>query len=314
MDNTELTGPDHSSLQSLPKTVCPLDPLGLLRVSGPEAKEFLSNLVSCKLEPQKKQLQLCSLCNPKGRILACFTVFYQGDDIYLQMPSELVEAAIQRLRMYVLMAKVELYDASKDLSGIAYIGSAPSALDDDDAILKAPGHLPRYFMYATADQIQVAWQQALDAGYAPASYDAWHYSGIACGIPNIYPSTAEKLTPQMINLDLLGAVSFSKGCYPGQEVIARTHYLGKLKRRCYLFSAKTDNIKVGDAVYHSDHDEACGLVVDSYAVDTNYSLCLISIQIKALNTSQLYIKTHSNQVSLQMEKMPYSVKETSHNP
>lgn len=313
-DVEKLKCPDRSWQQNFPKTVCPLDRLGLLGIGGHDAEEFLSKLVSCKPEPSKKQAQLCSLCNPKGRILACFNVFYRNGDIYLQMPHELIEPTIQRLRMYVLTAKVEFHNVGSDLSGIAYIGSALSQPEEDELILKAPGHLPRYFMYATADRIQAAWQQALDDGYTPATYDAWHYSTIGCGIPTIYPSTVEKLTPQMINLDLLGAVSFSKGCYPGQEVIARTHYLGKLKRRCYLVSAKTDAIKVADPVYHSDYDEACGLVVDSYAMDTNYSLGLISIQIKALNTPHLYIKANNNQaIALQTEKMPYLVKETSHN-
>ncbi len=308
MNNDKLKTLDRAWLQSLPKTVCLLDQLGLLRVGGPEAEEFLNKLVSCKLEPQEKQPQLCSLCNPKGRILAFFTVFYQDDAIYLQMPSELVEPTIQRLKMYMLMAKVELDDVSADLSGIGYIGFIRPKIEDDSTMLQAPGHLPRYFMYASTDQIQSAWQHALDIGYAPASYNAWHYLNIACGIPNIYPQTIEKLTPQMVNLDLIDAVSFSKGCYPGQEVVARTHYLGKVKRRCYLFSATSNNIKVGDPVYHPDYDEACGLVVDSYATASNDSLALISVQVKALNAPHLHIKTQDNQtIALQTEEMPYSV-------
>ena len=112
----------------------------------------------------------------------------------------------------------------------------------------------------------------------------------------------------MVNLDLIDAVSFSKGCYPGQEVVARTHYLGKIKRRCYLFSAASNNIKVGDPVYHPDYDEACGLVVDSYATAPNNSFALISVQVKTLNTPQLHIKTQDDQtIALQKEEMPYIV-------
>ena len=308
MNNDKLKTLNPAWLQSLPKTVCPLDQLGLLRVGGSEAEEFLGKLVSCKLEPQENQAQLCSLCNPKGRILACFTVFYQDDAIYLQMPSELVEPTIQRLKMYMLMAKVELDNVSDDLSGIGYIGFIRPKVEDNSTMLQAPGHLPRYFVYAGTDQIQSAWQHALDIGYAPASYDAWHYSNIACGIPNIYASTVEKLTPQMVNLDLIDAVSFSKGCYPGQEIIARTHYLGKIKRRCYLFSATGNNIKAGDLVYHPDHNEACGLVVDSHAITANNSLTLISIQVKALDSPQLHVKTQDNQtIALQKKETPYPV-------
>ena len=314
VDIADLKHPDRSWLQHLPQTVCPLNHLALLRVSGADAEDFLDKLVSCKLELQKEQPQLCSFCNPKGRILSCFTLFYKDGDIYLQMPHELVDTIIQRLKMYVLMAKVELHDASADLLGIGYIGSAPPQSADGDVLLQAPGHLPRYFVYTEASRAQTLWQQALDAGYSPLAHTAWHYTDIACAIPNIYLSTVEKLTPQMVNLDLLGAVSFSKGCYPGQEVVARTHYLGKLKRRCYLFSAETDTIKVGDPVYHSDHDEACGLVVDNHAVDTNYTLGLISIRIDALNAPELYIKTQDTSVPLKIEKMPYAVKETSHDP
>ena len=307
-NNPELKTPDRSWLQDLPKTICLLDRLGLLRVGGAEAEEFLSKLVSCKLESQKKHAQLCSLCNPKGRILACFNVFYRDDAIYLQMPSELVESTMQRLKMYVLTSKVELADVGNNLSGIGYIGFIPPKVEDDDTILQAPGHLPRYFVYTSTDRVRAAWQRGLDDGYTPASYDAWRYASIACGIPNIYMPTIEKLTPQMVNLDLIDAVSFSKGCYPGQEVIARTHYLGKIKRRCYLFSVASDTIKIGDPVYHPDYDEACGLVVDSYAIASDYSLALISVQVKTLTPPRLYIKTQDDQtIALQTEEMPYSV-------
>ena len=302
IDLATLKAPHRSWLQSRSKTVCPLDRLGLLHIAGPEAAAFLDRLVTCKPQPTKQQSQLCALCNPKGRILSCFTVFYMDDDIYLQMPHELIDITMQRLKMYVLTAKVELNDASADLLGIGYIGSMPSGLSKGEIPRQAPGSLPRHFVYATPDRIASLWQQATNAGYIPASYDAWHYSDIGCGIPNIYRSTIEKLTPQMINLDLIGAVSFSKGCYPGQEIIARTHYLGKVKRRCYIYSAKTDDIKAGDAVYRCDCDEACGMVVDNHALASDHSSGLVTVQINALNESALYVKTRNDPIVLQVEK------------
>ena len=297
-------------------TVCPLNQFGLLRVTGDDGEDFLNRLVTCQLEPQKKQPQLCALCNPKGRVLACFTVFYKDQNIYLMMPHELVDIILQRLKMYVLTAKVELSNASNDLVGMGYIGSRPAQISDNNILLlQAPGLLPRYFIYASKPQIEQAWQQARIAGY-DTKYDTnmgiddhWHYANIACGIPHIYPSTIEKLTPQMINLDLIDAVSFSKGCYPGQEVVARTHYLGKAKRRCYLFSATDDSDRdvegVGASVYHPDYDEACGIVVDNCNYAPGCSLGLISIRTEVADKPGLYVKIQNDEVlPLQIEQRP----------
>ena len=302
VEGTSLKFLDHSSLQKLPNTVCPLDKLGLLRVSGSEAIDFLNRLLTCKLEAPNEQLQLGAFCNPKGRIISCFHIFYKDTACYLQMPYELVDITIQRLKLYVLMSKVEIDDASSDLLGVGYIGAPPQQLEHNDTLLQMPGHLPRYCIYASASRMQTIWQHAVAAGYTATTYDAWHYSDIVCQIPKIYRATTEKLTPQMINLDLIGGVSFSKGCYPGQEVIARTHHLGKVKRRCYIYTAESDNIQIGDAVYHSDYDEACGIVVDNHAI-AKQALGLTSIRLKVLATPGLYIKNADNHpVSLQIKK------------
>jgi len=302
IDSASLKAFDSSWLKSMPDIVCPLDGLGLLRIHGDDTEEFLNRMVTCKLQPQTKQPQLCSLCNPKGRVIACFTVIYKDDDIYLQMPHELIDTVLQHLQIYVLMTKVKLSDASDDLEGIGYIGSPPKHIDDS-LLLQMPGDIPRYFSYTDTSSIPEIWQQALAAGYTPATYDAWRYCGIACQIPHIYPPTIEKLTPQMLNLDLIDAVSFSKGCYPGQEVVARTHYLGKPKRRCYQFSATSNDIEIGASVYHSNHKETCGIVVDTCKLSPDNSLGLISIRTEAADIAGLYIKTQDDKsIALHIEQ------------
>jgi len=315
-----LRHPDRVQLQSQQPMICPLDHLGLIQIRGAEAIEFLNKLVSCKLEAQNKQPQFCALCNPKGRVLSCFVVFYKDDSLYLQMPRELLEPTLQRLQMYVLMTKVELAIRA-DLLGSGIIGtSSPPESSDNPALqialkaaLRAPGHLPRYFVYADVAQTRSLWRRALAAGYTPTTSEAWHYCDIRSGLAHIYLATREKLTPQMINLDLMAAVSFSKGCYPGQEIVARTHYLGKLKRRCYLFSAASDALEVAAPVYRAAHSEACGLVIDRCALASNDTLGLLSMQIAARHTPELYVKTSAGStVMLHIEAMPYPVKETSH--
>lgn len=292
-------------------SVCRLDHLGLIRVSGADAQQFLSNLLSCKICTEQDHLQLCTICNPKGRIISCFTAFCKGADIYLQMPTELIAQTIAYLKKYVLMSKVELDDVTAELVSIGYIATLPNALDDRTTVFRAPGNLvERYIAYTPADYSEQLQQQAMESGCRAVSHHVWHCCDIAEGIPSIYLATSEQLTPQMINLDLLGAISFSKGCYPGQEIIARTHYLGKLKRRAYLFTVESCDVEAGIPVYVEGEEEPCGQIVDSCSVEDRYAIALASIKIKSLN-AQLHIKLDSNVVPLTLEKMPYSVTETS---
>lgn len=301
---------DPTWIKNPSAAVCLLNHLGLVRISGADTKQFLSNLLSCKMDEQTEHLQFCTVCNPKGRVISHFSIFYKEADIYLQMPLQLVTHLIDHLKKYVLMSKVVISDASSELTGIGYIAKPPTNLPEATSLLRVVGRHERYIAYTTAEQVAQLLRTAKESGYTVMDYHAWHYCDVADAIPNIYLSTSAQFTPQMINLDLLGAISFSKGCYPGQEVIARTHYLGKLKRRAYLFAAQSNDIEVGIPIYTTGEDEPCGLVIDCCNTTEQHSLIFASIKIRALNTS-LYLKQGEREVSLKVVEMPYSVKEES---
>ncbi len=223
---------------------------GLIAVHGADAETFLQGQLTndvSKVTSQRSQLS--GLCNPKGRLLASFRLLRHGDSYYVCLPAEMLEDVLKRLRMYVLRANVTLEEASDTfvhlgLSGEQaraaledYIGGSPAQVDevsaqDDSVIVRVPGDRPSYEVFTTIDRAKGLWD-ALNVRCAPVGAEAWRLLDIQAGIPLIYPQTREAFVPQMVNLQLIDGVSFKKGCYTGQEIVARMQYLGKLKRRMY---------------------------------------------------------------------------------
>lgn len=227
--------------------VCPLDHLGLIRVSGPDARDFLQGQFSNDItQVSPAQTQLSSYSNPKGRILAVLRIFEYGDALYLQLPRKLVADTLARLRMYVLHAKVQLADASGELPGLGVSGdTAPNWLQSaglpvsaavDSAVafahgsvFRVPGATLRFVIHAT----QAVLNDCLAMPHQHGDSLAWRLQEIRAGLPAVYPETRELFIAQMLNLDTLGAINFKKGCYTGQEIIARLHYRGKTKQRLH---------------------------------------------------------------------------------
>jgi len=260
-----------------------LSPLGLIAVSGPEAENFLQGQVTndvTHLSPAVSQLG--SHCSPKGRMLASFRAFKRDDTIYLQLPHTQVETVSQRLRMYLLRAKATIEDASERFVAIAVAGSCtPSLLasrldavpaqengvtrDGELTTIRIPGPTPRFQILGLALALEGLWDD-LAATATVVNAGFWSLLDIRAGIPTVYPQTSDAFVPQMANLQLLDGLSFKKGCYTGQEVVARMQYLGKLKRRMYLAQVRTDKPPVPGDVLHatgSRSEQAIGRVVDA---------------------------------------------------
>jgi len=193
--------------------------------------------------------QLSALCSPKGRMLCNFRIFRREQTYYLVLPYELLEAALSRLRMFVLRSRVTLEDASDALMSIGasgnkmtahlgdIAGSLPEKVDEaveykDYTIIRIAGPGPRYEIHGLLEPMKKLWQ-ALDVHATPVGADVWELLNIHSGIPVITAGSIDAYVPQMANMHLINGVSFTKGCYPGQEIVARMHYLGKLKRRMY---------------------------------------------------------------------------------
>lgn len=259
--------------------LCDLSQLGLIRASGTDRVTFLQGQLTNDVSRiGADHSHLSAFCSPKGRMLALFRVFERDDALLLQLPGELLPAALKRMGMYVLRSQVTLEDASADLTRIGIAGECaadllpgdPPAADDgvvridDLTVIRLPGDRPRFEVIGPNDSVIALWRRA-SASATPAGVDFWPLLDIRAGLPNVYQATVEAFVPQMTNLQLIDGVSFAKGCYTGQEVVARMQYLGKLKRRMYRFSSADSLPAPGEAIYrqHSNDSQSVGRVVDA---------------------------------------------------
>ncbi|NJN46173.1 MAG: folate-binding protein YgfZ [Candidatus Competibacteraceae bacterium] len=231
------------------KVLCDLSVHGLIKVSGADAETFLQGQFTNDVrQVTPEHSQLSAYCSPKGRMLACFRLFRHGDDYYLRLPQERVEVILKRLRMFVLRSKVTLADAGEEwlCLGVVgtgaiqrltdYLGALPTSVDSvvhgqGMTVVQVPGIEPRFELYGGLQDCQNFWT-ALAGQATCVGSEAWRLLDILAGVPNVYDATAEAFVPQMANLQLLHGISFQKGCYTGQEIVARTHYLGKLNDAC----------------------------------------------------------------------------------
>jgi len=305
-----------------------LSPRGLIAAHDSDADLFLQGQLTCDVQQVAlDQSILGAFCSPKGRALACFRLFRREDAIYLELPRELVEATLTRLRKYVLRAKVTLEDASHRLVrfGVAgphaeavltnQFGAIPEAINSvihttgdwpDITVIRLPGITPRFELHGPLPVMQALWK-ALDLNVTFTDAEPWRLLDILAGLPTIYPETVEAFVPQMINLDALDGISFQKGCYTGQEVVARMHYLGKLKRRMVL--ARVDSAqppRPGDALFspQADASQSAGRIVDAAPhPDGGYVLLAVAL-IEYAKPGALQLGDASGP-ALYLEPLPY---------
>lgn len=238
--------------RALDQPVCvPLDELGTLEVVGADAASFLhSQLTNDVLHLDERHVQRNGYCTAKGRLLATFEAWRQADAIRLELPREILPAIAKRLSMFVLRAKARVADASGQWATLALVGpGAATALRAAGAEVPEAGETralgavlltgapagsrlhERYLLRGPQAEVG-EWRRRLDLPTVAAG--VWWWSQIDAGLPTVFAATQEKFVPQMINYEVLAGVSFKKGCYPGQEVVARSQYLGKLRRRMGL--------------------------------------------------------------------------------
>ncbi len=255
--------------------ICDLSHTGMIRVQGDDATDFLQNQLTNDInEVSESRAQLSAWCNPKGRVIATFLVHKRAGSYYLALSADLVEYVLKRLQMYVLRSRVALEDVSESLVHFGFLGS--HILEDWDAccdgelptvdydavvvdgisIIKVPAMVPRYEVVGEFETASRLWQK-LNVRAAPVNGDAWVYLNIASGIPVVNATSKEDWIPQMLNLQAIGGVSFKKGCFPGQEVVARVKYLGKNKRRTFRLQIDSDSMpEAGDLVLAEDESGA----------------------------------------------------------
>ncbi|MFB4204644.1 folate-binding protein YgfZ [Arhodomonas sp. KWT2] len=228
----------------------PLPGTGVIRVTGEDAPAFLQAQLTNAIEDMDPgQSRLAGWCTAKGRVLALFRVIRTDEGFLLLTAAERVPAVLKRLRMFVLRARVTLEDiggetaviglagtpASAPLSELA--GTPPGAVDavtraGDLTAVRLPDPEPRWLLLVPADEAGAVWD-AIARALPAVGPSTWRLLDIRAGLPEIVDATAERFVPQMLNLEPLRGLAYDKGCYPGQEVVARMHYLGQLKRRLY---------------------------------------------------------------------------------
>jgi folate-binding protein YgfZ len=207
--------------------------LGVLRLDGPDAASFLQGQVTHDTGLLVDGRTLLAACNtPQGRVVALPRLRQHGDSVLALLPAELVEPLAARLRRFVLRAKVRLEPAT-DLVAVALAGVSDSTVDEI-----AAGSDGICFDYALGRRVLLVPRQtavslsaSMPGGAARRVEDAWWLADIAAGLPQVFAASSEAFVPQMLNLDRLDAISFTKGCYTGQEIVARTQHLGRIKRR-----------------------------------------------------------------------------------
>ncbi len=302
--------------------VAPLTHLGLLGCSGEDAQAFLHGQLSNdvkQLAPERSEY--AAYCSAKGRMLANFLLWQDGGTYYLQLARSLTTAIEKRLAMFILRAKVKLADVteSRPVLGLAG-GAAAGALRELFAVLPQEPHhvvhdpgngtliaLPgsRFQLIAELESAKRLWGR-LASVLTPVGASCWEWLEIKNGIPLITPATQEQFVPQMANMELIGAVNFQKGCYPGQEIVARSQYLGQLKRRMVLAHVAGDIMpQPGDELFGSAPEgEASGMVVNAQAApDGGYDLLAV-IQTAIIAQAALRFKSGP---TLSVQPLPYPV-------
>ncbi len=290
-----------------PLALCDLSHLGLISVTGEDAATFLQGQFTNDIRRvNTTQTQLSSHCTPKGRMLANFRVFILDETFYLQLPRPQLEMLLKRLRMYVLRAKVLLSDVSDDFVTLGVSGDlAPESLapmfpalpeqvndltrQGELTLIQLAGPTPRFQMLGPVRAMMLLWD-ALATKATPVNAAHWTLLDIRAGIPNLLPETCEAFVPQMTNMQLIDGVSFTKGCYTGQEIVARMQYLGKLKRRLYLGEITSERApRPGDEVFSpvSDSAQTAGTIVEACALgDGRYEVSLV-VEIAAFEDGRV---------------------------
>lgn len=282
-----------------------LSHLGIIEVSGEDAQTFLQGQFTNDVKQVSlEKSQFSAWCNAKGRVLATFYLYKRENAFYLILPQDNIAAVLRRLAMYVLRSKVKLREITDETQIIGLSGDFGKKLgfpelknsviyQDDITVLCLSGNTPKWILISSTEKLQ-SFTQTLDKSVIPAGKSAWELLEILDGIPQITLSTADAFTPHMLNLQLIEGVSFKKGCYSGQEIVSRTQYLGKVKRRIYLAKVAETCPKIGETLVIEGEENTAQIVnVAPHPDGFCYMLAVISNaavetnNVKSLNGNSL---------------------------
>ena len=280
---------------------------GVIRASGDDAANFLHGQLTADISSLGDgQARLAGFCSAKGRLMASFVVWRSGADLLLACSADILAPTLKRLSMFVLRAKCKLTDASADLPvwGLAGPGAPTLA---PWAVQAAP-HGHRIELPPALGVMRALWvgSEAPAAAVTALAHESWQYLEVASGVARVVAATADQFVPQMVNFEIVGGVNFKKGCYPGQEVVARSQYRGTLKRRSFLF--EVDNpVMVGQEVFHSqDPEQPAGMVVLAATLPEGAHLALVELKLAGLAEGALAVGQKGGS-GLHLRRLPYDI-------
>ena len=302
-------------------TLAALDELGVIAADGDDASAFLhAQLTNDSQGLDGHRVQLSGYCTAKGRLLAVFEQWRDGSTICLQLPREILAPVMKRLAMFVLRAKVTLVDASARWATFGLVGpGSTQALAAAFGVAPAPAatalvdgvritHLADGTRARERFVLRVAADAAGDlrhrlSSVAPVASGVWWWSQVDAAVPTVLAATQEAFVPQMINLEVLGGVNFKKGCYPGQEVVARSQFRGQLRRRLSLAHADADDLVAGGDVSLRGREEPVGRIVLAAAAPGGGMDLLFECPLEYLESGALHVGGRA----LQLRPLPYEL-------
>lgn len=294
---------------------------GVIRARGADAAKFLQGqLTNDVASLGMSQARLAGFCSAKGRLQASFVVWMAGpDELLLACSASVLQATLKRLSMFVMRAQCKLTDATDELLLWGLTGAAALPLLGGVAVWDRfdDAHGVTVIRLPDANAQQRCLRLGVPApGTGEISLDAWRWLEVQSGVPTIEAPTAEKFVPQMLNYELVGGVDFQKGCYPGQEIVARSQYRGTIKRRMFLFDIDAD-VAPGQEVFHvDDPDQPAGMVVNAaprpgvsssgHSGSTFGVSALVEVKLAALGDGTLHLAAVDGAV-LRRRNLPYEV-------
>jgi folate-binding protein YgfZ len=296
--------------------IAPLPHLGIIRAVGADAASFLHNqLTNDVLLMKDGECRLGAFCNAKGRMQASF-VFYKraAEEVLLICRKDLIAQTVKRLSMFVLRAKAKLSDATDEFQLLGLAGDAAvhalKGAASEPWLRHAAGAADVLTLYPALGQARAFWLAPQDVpppNGVPLSTELWQVGEVMSGIAWVELATFEAFVPQMLNYESVDGVNFKKGCYPGQEVVARSQFRGTLKRRAFIVQSDAP-MMAGQEVFSSlDATQPCGLVAQAASDSANH-VAVLELQLSATENSSLHLGV-SDGPALSLLPLPYALRE-----
>ena len=302
--------------------VADLSHYGLIAFSGEDTQTFLHGQITNDLRGlQESTAVFAAYLSPKGRMLANFLVMKRGDDVLVMLPEALRESIQKRLSMFILRSKVKGRDAGPEWVRLGIDGADAASLIADILATAAPVGMMavahganafalrlgdgRFDLFLAPDAAPAAWEK-LTARARPVGAPVWDWLMVQAGVPVVLPQTQDHFVPQMANMEILGGVSFNKGCYPGQEIVARSQYLGKVKRRLHLAHLDAE-AQPGEELFAPDPaDQSAGLIANAApAPDGGWDVLAVVLN-PSVEAGEVRLKSRDG-AKLSFKPLPYPV-------